>query len=111
MPLALNDAKELKTGDLLTFHGGSVTYEVVSVEPRGHGVHIVLRREDGYETHAAHTDLDVAQIVRPALQTPIDPTPGLGADGLTEEPADLVSSDEPEEPGQRQARGSKKAAK
>lgn len=58
MALTIHQALELVPGTALSF-GTAHTYTVVSVEAldRGRKVHINLRRNDGYLTHATQHDL------------------------------------------------------
>ena len=67
MPLTFEEARALTPGTLLTFGDNPAVYRVewVSVNKRGE-LRMNLTREDGYDTHATHHDLDVAQRVATA---------------------------------------------
>lgn len=63
MALTLEEALNLKEGVILSF-GSEYQYFVVAVESRDHGrgVHLTLKRDDGFDTHATHHDLHKATI-------------------------------------------------
>lgn len=61
MAISIAEAKTLKPGTLIQF-GGPNLYEVVSVLEAGDGVHITLRRDDGYASFATHHDLVQANL-------------------------------------------------
>lgn len=102
MTLTLDEAKALQVGTHLTF-GSPYVFEVLSVEAFKHGVHIALKRDDGYLTHADQHMLHKAVIVdAPSSPAVVDSTPapewvGTEAPIVDELPIEDVSTREGEE--------------
>jgi hypothetical protein len=77
MALSLDQAQTLEIGTKLRFGKQDHVFEVVGFEDRGPGLHMLLLRDDGYETHATQHDLDVAVIhgKPPELTIPVESDP------------------------------------
>lgn len=92
MALTIKEALDLKEGVILSF-GNEYRYWVVDVEPRDHGrgVHLTLKRDDGFDTYATHHDLYKVTIgtqptVADALETIVTPN-------VTAEELEVLGSD------------------
>lgn len=61
MAISIADARALRPGALIQF-GGPNLYEVVAVLETADGVHLTLKRDDGYDSFATHHDLVQANL-------------------------------------------------
>lgn len=93
MALTLKEALELKEGTILSF-GDEFTYKVTAAEMRDHGrgVYLVLKRDDGFDTHATQHVLHKAVIVaEPA--PPADAPETIIAPNATAEQLEALGGD------------------
>lgn len=86
MAISVEEALMLKPGTLIQF-GSPNTYEVVDVIPLPDGVHITLKRDDGYASFATHNDLPQANL-RGKAEPP--PAPVVEAPVAAEAVTDVV---------------------
>lgn len=103
MSLTIKEALALAPGTMLQFNSPNL-YEVISVEPRGAGLYIALKRDDGFETFATEGDLDTAELrgakqaqetATPSVDSPTAEQPEGGSAAPADEPADTSAADTP----------------